>query len=54
MFECCECGFEFPIPEGTEESEIFECEECGSELEIISLDPPVTAVAPETKEDWGE
>jgi alpha-aminoadipate carrier protein LysW len=35
-------------------SEIVVCPECGVELEVISVDPPELAVAPEVEEDWGE
>jgi alpha-aminoadipate carrier protein LysW len=51
---CPECGAEFAIPDDTMTSEIVVCPECGVELEVISVDPPELAVAPEVEEDWGE
>ena len=52
--ECPLCEAEVELPEKAEEGEIIECAECGAELEIISLDPPEVASAPEEEEDWGE
>ncbi len=51
---CPECGAEFDIPADTLTGEIIVCPECGVELELISLDPPELALAPEVEEDWGE
>ena len=53
MAECPECSCVIEI-ENPEVGDIVECSECGIELEIISLDPLVLAVAPEEEEDWGE
>jgi alpha-aminoadipate carrier protein LysW len=36
------------------ENELISCSDCGVELEIISLNPPEVAMAPEVEEDWGE
>ncbi len=47
----CEADLEF---DGVEEGEIVVCDECSAELEIISLEPPQLAEAPEEEEDWGE
>jgi alpha-aminoadipate carrier protein LysW len=51
---CPECGNEFEIPDDTMVGEIVVCSECGAELEVVSLDPPELALAPEVEEDWGE
>lgn len=51
---CPECGAEFDIPEDVMVGEIIICPECGVELEVVRLDPPVLAPAPEVEEDWGE
>jgi alpha-aminoadipate carrier protein LysW len=51
---CPECAAEISLPEGTLESEIIVCPDCGAELEVVSLDPPTLALAPEVEEDWGE
>jgi alpha-aminoadipate carrier protein LysW len=34
--------------------EVVACGECAGELEVIGLEPPALAVAPEIDEDWGE
>ena len=52
--ECIECGGEVELPDDVEEGEITECAECGSELEVVKLDPPTLAAAPQEEEDWGE
>ena len=51
---CPECGAPVQVDEGTLENEILPCAECGAELEVVSLDPPTLALAPEVEEDWGE
>lgn len=51
---CPECSAEFSLPDDTLASEIVVCPDCGAELEVISLDPPTLALAPEVEEDWGE
>lgn len=54
MINCPVCDIEVPIPEQSRLSEILECGDCRSELEILSLDPVLLALAPEVEEDWGE
>jgi alpha-aminoadipate carrier protein LysW len=51
---CPECAGEFSLPADTMLSEIVSCPECGAELEVVSIDPPKLALAPEVEEDWGE
>ncbi len=54
MAECPLCEAQVELEAGTVEAELLECMECGSELEVMSLDPPALAEAPEAEEDWGE
>lgn len=51
---CPECAAEITLPAGTVASEIIACPDCGAELEVVSIDPPELALAPEVEEDWGE
>lgn len=51
---CPECDATIELPEGTVEGEIMTCPDCGSELEVVSVEPPELALAPEVGEDWGE
>jgi alpha-aminoadipate carrier protein LysW len=51
---CPECAADVALPADTLESEIIACPDCGAELEVVSLDPPTLALAPEVEEDWGE
>jgi len=51
---CPECGAQVSLPFGTIEGEILPCGECLAELEVLNLDPPQLAVAPEVEEDWGQ
>ncbi len=51
--ECPECAAQVSIT-GAVLGEIIRCQECGSELEVISLEPPILNLAPSEEEDWGE
>jgi alpha-aminoadipate/glutamate carrier protein LysW len=51
---CPECSAEISLPADTLASEIIVCPDCGAELEVVSIDPPTLALAPEVEEDWGE
>jgi alpha-aminoadipate/glutamate carrier protein LysW len=51
---CPECNADVALAADTLESEIVVCPDCGAELEVISVDPPELALAPEVEEDWGE
>nr|WP_246062430.1 lysine biosynthesis protein LysW [Haloactinospora alba] len=42
------------MPDTAMAAEIVVCEDCSSELEVVAVDPPVLALAPEVEEDWGE
>jgi alpha-aminoadipate carrier protein LysW len=52
--ECPECAADVGFPDDAVMGEIVQCPDCNLELEIISLDPPELAQAPEEEEDWGE
>ncbi len=52
--ECPECGAEIELAGDTIVHEIVVCPDCGTELEVIDLDPPTLAHAPDEEEDWGE
>ena len=52
--ECPICGADIELSDDTVEGELFTCEDCGTELEVISVDPPEVAEAPQEEEDWGE
>jgi len=54
MTLCTECEAEIALETSTEVGEIIQCPDCGLDLEVISLDPPEVAPAPEEEEDWGE
>ena len=54
MVACPECENPVPIDGSTRINEVLECAACRSELEVVSLTPPVLALAPEIEEDWGE
>lgn len=51
---CPECTGDVPVAPEVELNEIVECAECMTELEIVSRDPLIMALAPEAEEDWGE
>lgn len=51
---CPECGADVALAADTMESEIVACPDCGAELEVVSINPPTLALAPEVEEDWGE
>ncbi|MFD4555690.1 lysine biosynthesis protein LysW [Streptomyces sp. NPDC058469] len=51
---CPSCESDVALDAVPRQNEIVECGDCRSELEILSLEPVVLAVAPEVEEDWGE
>ncbi|PTA46533.1 lysine biosynthesis protein LysW [Micromonospora sp. RP3T] len=51
---CPDCAASVPVPGEALVSEILVCRECDSELEVVGVDPPLLARAPEVEEDWGE
>lgn len=52
--QCPLCAANIDLPDAPEVGELLDCEECGEELEIVNLEPPTLAKAPEEEEDWGE
>ena len=54
MITCPDCEGAVTPPADVRLSEILECGECRVELEVVSLDPLLVALAPEIEEDWGE
>jgi alpha-aminoadipate carrier protein LysW len=52
--ECPICGATIEFTQETIIGELLTCEDCGTELEVISVDPPEVAEAPQEEEDWGE
>lgn len=54
MPRCPECDTAVALPTAPTLNEIVECGDCRTELELVSLEPPVMALAPEVEEDWGE
>ena len=52
---CPECEHAFSFNgDGVRLSQIVECPECKSELEVVTTEPVILALAPEAEEDWGE
>jgi alpha-aminoadipate/glutamate carrier protein LysW len=51
---CPECDHEFAFGEPMRLSQIVECPDCRSELEVVTTEPVMLALAPEPEEDWGE
>lgn len=52
--QCPECDASVALPTGAVENELVSCPDCSVELEVMSLDPPKLAPAPQVEEDWGE
>lgn len=52
--QCPECDATLNLATDVLEGEIVPCPDCGADLEVVSVDPPVLALAPEVEEDWGE
>jgi len=48
---CPECEAQIALADGTVEGEIITCPDCAAELEVMSVDPPELALAPEVGED---
>jgi alpha-aminoadipate carrier protein LysW len=54
VLPCVQCGADVTVGAEPRIGEIVVCGTCSVELELISLDPPQLALAPEVEEDWGE
>ena len=53
MAHCPECGAEVTVND-LMVGEIIYCPDCNAELEVLTLEPPAVALAPQVEEDWGE
>lgn len=53
-WNCPGCDGEIPPTSPVVQNEIVECPECRLELEVVSAEPLMLAIAPEVEEDWGE
>jgi alpha-aminoadipate carrier protein LysW len=51
---CPECEAAITLAADVVEGEIITCPDCAVELEVVSVNPPELALAPEVGEDWGE
>lgn len=52
--QCPQCGESVSLADNAFVSELLKCPSCQTELEIVALEPPELALAPEIEEDWGE
>ncbi len=50
---CSECQGTLTLSDPTQ-GDIIPCPDCGAELQVISVEPPELALAPEVDEDWGQ
>ena len=53
MAHCPECEATITIQDLLI-GEIIYCPDCNAELEVLRLEPPAVALAPQIEEDWGE
>jgi len=53
MANCPECEAQVTV-QGLMVGEIIYCPDCNAELEVLRLEPPDVALAPQVEEDWGE
>ncbi len=53
MTHCPECEAEIAV-QTLLVGEIIYCPDCNAELEVLHLEPPAVALAPQVEEDWGE
>lgn len=51
---CPDCTASVPTDDGLRVMSIVVCPACKVELEVINVDPPEFALAPEIEEDFGE
>ena len=51
---CPECDARISLSADVVEGEIIVCPDCAAELEVVRVNPPELALAPEVGEDWGE
>ncbi len=53
MAQCPECDANVSVQDSII-GEIIFCPDCNAELEVINVERPEVALAPEVEEDWGE
>lgn len=53
MAQCPECEAGISL-QGLLIGEIIYCTDCSAELEVLNLEKPQVALAPQIEEDWGE
>jgi alpha-aminoadipate carrier protein LysW len=53
MAQCPECEANILL-QGLMVGEIIYCPDCNAELEVLSVEQPALALAPQVEEDWGE
>ncbi len=53
MAHCPECEAEVKVSE-LMVGEIIFCSDCNAELEVLNVEQPEVALAPQVEEDWGE
>jgi alpha-aminoadipate carrier protein LysW len=53
MTHCPECDADVSVKDLIV-GEIVFCSDCNAELEVINVEQPEVALAPEVQEDWGE
>jgi alpha-aminoadipate carrier protein LysW len=53
MTSCPECAAEISL-QGLLVGEVIYCPDCNAELEVLDLEQPAVALAPQVEEDWGE
>jgi alpha-aminoadipate/glutamate carrier protein LysW len=51
---CPTCDGEVVLGPTAVVAELIKCRECGTDLEVVSVTPPVVAEAPTEEEDWGQ
>jgi len=54
MPACPVCDAAVAVPTDAIVNELIDCGDCATELEILSLLPPLFREAPLEEEDWGE
>jgi alpha-aminoadipate carrier protein LysW len=50
---CPECEADVTV-QGSIVGEIVYCPDCNAELEVLNVEQPEVALAPQVEEDWGE
>lgn len=54
MNNCPECDAQVNVSAESRAGEILVCSECQAELEVVTVNPVLLALAPDVEEDWGE